>query len=197
MIPALQQQNRRVIPRWRDSSVAAITGELAPLKMQTVTQLGSTEDFCGLIREWRQNRSVAFASDLLAAALLLDFRENSDAMEAADYITSLGEDAPSLARSLAEYIQVGDETNELTESARVLSEDQLAKNTQGMIRQKKGILRRQPRNTLAWVDIARCYANLGQNRKALAAMSNGLILAPNNRFVLRSAARMYVHMGRL
>ena len=48
-------------------------------------------------------------------------------------------------------------------------------------------------NSIGWVDMARHYAMLGQLTHAARAMQNGLILAPNSRFILRSAVRLYVH----
>jgi tetratricopeptide (TPR) repeat protein len=46
-----------------------------------------------------------------------------------------------------------------------------------------------------WVDLAREYVILGQNRHALYAIRAAVALAPMNRFVLRSAARFHLHEG--
>jgi len=54
-------------------------------------------------------------------------------------------------------------------------------------------LRRVPRNPIAWVELARRYSNLGQLEPAERALRTAVGLAPNNRFVLRAAARFYVH----
>ena len=195
MIPVIQQERRQVVPRWRDSAVAAITGEIAPLRIRTFRDLNLKDDLSALISDWERNRSVAFASDLLAAALVLNTSESDEVTEAASYIISVGERATYSARSLAEYILRDSEERGPSELSSVLSEEDLASDARELIRRKKRILRRQPRNTLGWVDIARCYATLGQDEKALDCMANGLILAPNNRFVLRSATRLHVHMG--
>jgi tetratricopeptide (TPR) repeat protein len=46
-----------------------------------------------------------------------------------------------------------------------------------------------------WVDLARHYAILGLGKRAARSMDAALRLVPNNRFVLRSAARLYVHIN--
>ena len=193
MIPALQQSKRRIVPRWRESTIAAITGELAPLQYRAFERGRTNEELASLIEDWNENRSIPFASDLLAGALILESYSEESITDAVDYILSLGENAPSLVRSLAEYIQSGDVANGIIDSGSDLSEEKLASDSREMIRRKKSMLRRQPRNSLASVDMSRYYAMLGQDGKAVASMQRGLALAPNNRFVLRSAVRLYVH----
>ena len=56
-------------------------------------------------------------------------------------------------------------------------------------------LEEHPRNGLLWVDLARRYALLGADKHAARSMQNGLFLAPESRFVLRSAARLYIHLN--
>lgn len=51
-----------------------------------------------------------------------------------------------------------------------------------------------PRNAYAWVDLARLYTILGQTSSADRAIRIAISLAPEDRFVLRSAARYFVHM---
>ena len=62
------------------------------------------------------------------------------------------------------------------------------------IAQFRRTLRRWPDNPLVWVDLAREYSNLGQIRPAARALQVGLGLAPDDRHVLRSASRFYLHI---
>lgn len=55
-------------------------------------------------------------------------------------------------------------------------------------------VRSDPRNALAWSDLALEYAVLGQRQPAEAAMRVALALEPQHRLILRSAARLYVHL---
>jgi hypothetical protein len=52
----------------------------------------------------------------------------------------------------------------------------------------------EPRNAIAWTDIALLYVSIGQTDKAARAMRVACILAPENRFVLRSAGRLFLHI---
>jgi len=56
----------------------------------------------------------------------------------------------------------------------------------------KVVLDREPRNAVRWADLAREYTVLAQPVKALRAMRVALALAPESRFVLRSASALYV-----
>lgn len=69
----------------------------------------------------------------------------------------------------------------------------LASNAVSMSKKK---LRNEPRNTLAWLDMALGYTILGQNDKALSSIQKALILAPNHRYITRAAVRLYIHFNR-
>jgi len=64
---------------------------------------------------------------------------------------------------------------------------------QQQIGRLKKAVRRDPRNALAWAELARHYAVFGQHEKAERALRNALYVAPDNRFLLRSAACFLVH----
>lgn len=59
----------------------------------------------------------------------------------------------------------------------------------------KGRIRDDPRAALTWAEIARTYAALGQHAKAASAMEIALSMAPTDRFLLRSSARLSLHLG--
>jgi tetratricopeptide (TPR) repeat protein len=63
------------------------------------------------------------------------------------------------------------------------------------IRALKQTLRNSPRNVLPRADLALEYTGLGLLEQALKAMDVALRLAPDDRFILRSAARLLVHVG--
>jgi Tfp pilus assembly protein PilF len=58
----------------------------------------------------------------------------------------------------------------------------------------KEVLTLNPKNPLAWVDLARVYTIQGQLDSAKRAMRIALSLAPQNRFVLRSETRFWLHL---
>ena len=185
--------NRKIIPRWRDSLVAATTGELRPLRLPDVTTPRSLEDLTSRIDDWRHNRSLAFASDLLSVGFVLNVMDTPELRDAAKYILSLGHNAPLPAQELAKEFTFGSE-HDPDNATGVHEEDvDVVQQSRMYVRLLKGRLNSNPRNGLSWVDLARHYAMLGQLTQAKRAMQNGLLLAPDNRFVLRSAVRLYVH----
>ena len=48
-------------------------------------------------------------------------------------------------------------------------------------------------NPIVWVELARLYIMHDQVEKAERALLTALHLAPDNRFVLRSATRFFIH----
>lgn len=54
-------------------------------------------------------------------------------------------------------------------------------------------LDRYPRHAILWVERARLYTILGQREKAIGAAKVALHLAPHNRYVVRSATRLFMH----
>ena len=192
MIAALQPFKRTIVPRWRNSTVAATTGELAPLQVRPASTLPADEELLRLIEEWQAHRSVAFASDLLAAGLVLDSVDREEVVDAGNYVISLGTQVPSAVTRLAKSVRGSlDDYYELSDTT---GQYEIVEHSRQAIRDQKHSLRVQPRNSMAWVDIARHYATLGENRKALSSMERASILDPDNRFVLRSAARLYIHL---
>ena len=195
MSTVLTQNDRKIVPRWRDSTIAATTGELEPLSRPTVARFVGPDELTPRVVDWRGHGSVAFASDLVSAGLVLDARGNRDVMDAVDYILSRGSSAPVSVRRLAMALVDEPQDRASDPDASTEEGEGLPNESRLQIRSMKSRLRSHPRNGLVWVDMARHYAMLGADRHAIRSMRNGLALAPYNRFVLRSAARLYVHLG--
>lgn len=64
---------------------------------------------------------------------------------------------------------------------------------QTRIRELRSRLRENPHNPVGWVDLSRGHATTGSIDKAVKAMLVALGRGDANRFVLRSAARLFVH----
>ena len=58
----------------------------------------------------------------------------------------------------------------------------------------RSLLRQEPRDPVTWVDLAFSYACLGQRKRAARSMAVAVQLARNNRFVLRSAGRLWIYL---
>lgn len=58
-----------------------------------------------------------------------------------------------------------------------------------------GDKRLYPRDAIGWCELARYYTIVGKLKRARRAVRTAVALAPNNRFILRSASRCFVHLG--
>ena len=194
MNTSLSAIHRKIIPRWRDSAVAATTGELKPLSKPIIVECSSSEELTDRIGDWKENQSLAFASDLISAGVVLGVEGNEEVSLAADYIRSLGFGAPTSALSLARFVSEGTH-DDIQPPIDLRDEDVLQTGSRSQIQELKHRVRNYPRNALAWVDMARHYTTLGAYDQAIHSIDVGLMLAPDSRFVLRSASRLYVHLG--
>ena len=154
----------------------------------------AAEELTDRISDWREHQSLAFATDLVSAGIVIGAECDGEVRRAVDYIRSLQVNAPLSAHSLAEFVALGPQ-NSSQATIKLDDEENIRASSREQIRELKTRVRNYPRNALAWVDIARHYAMLGANRKAVHSMDIGLAISPDNRFVLRSAARLHVHLG--
>ncbi len=179
----VEEKDRKIIPRWRSFSRTVARGELDSLGKSPSKSIVLDETFQEKILEWEERRLLPFASEVVAGGIVLG--REAEAAEAAHFIISLGDDAPSAVRKVAEQI-VG-----------LPSPDAVRPNDDeehGPAKELRERLSEDPRNSIAWVDLALHYAKVGSLKKARRAMDTAVDLAPDNRFILRSAARFYVHI---
>jgi tetratricopeptide (TPR) repeat protein len=185
------EKERRVIPRWRDFRATAATGELdgVPIAPRTLDDGGF---FAEKVSAWAAAKSIEAAAELVAAATVLG--READARDAAHFLLEAGSAATSAVRALARALLFRGRHGEPREQ----EADQAVPVQADVLRLRVRALRQQlsetPRNGLLWVDLSRTYATLGQNRPAVRAMDRALTLLPANRFVLRAASRLFVHV---
>ena len=187
-----QQRDRNVIPRWRDFLSTVQLGELnVPLPGGDVRPLSDLTD---LATDWQHNRSVSFAGDLISAALVSG--NLAAARDASEFVlNSAGEVTPPL-KALARRILSGElRTPVLAPEPLEFNGVQGSRRSEEISTTRK-MLREYPSDAVLWMDFAYLYAGRGLAKKAERAVRVALNLAPANRFVLRSAARFFVHIGR-
>jgi tetratricopeptide (TPR) repeat protein len=151
-------------------------------------------DLTSVIADWEQNRSISFAGDLISAALVSG--NLAAARDASEFVVSSpGEDVPQL-RALARRV-LG---NELRTQPKIAVNLDLScgRALQGSpeISLARKRLRNYPSDAVLWMDLAYFYAGRGLPKKAERAVRIALNLAPGNRFILRSAARFFIHIDR-
>lgn len=185
----IEDADRQVIPRWRDFEVTKLTGQLRPLaspvNIKSQPEIYITERKS----DWEKNHDIPHACDLLSAAVAAG---DHKIIGAIDKFLSAQNNAPRLALTIAKEILNNESTTSLPSP-----NDTNEKTLSQRIHTLRGRLTSYPRNAIGWTDLARAYTMLGQRDKAVRAIEIARALSPNNRFVLRSAVRLFVHQDNL
>jgi tetratricopeptide (TPR) repeat protein len=63
------------------------------------------------------------------------------------------------------------------------------------VRRIRERLKDEPRNAILWVELSRLYTAVAKRARALECMRVAVALAPDSRFVVRAAARLFLHEG--
>lgn len=170
--------DRRVIPIWIDSTQALQSPEMQRLRAvpDENVELGTPQK----LREFTQTPSSESALDLLNVAS----REgnNLDLSVAAELILQ-DVNMPLPVRRLAQQVMAKSDVSSVSLTEQV------------SIRLLRKRLRGSMINPLAWADLARLYASAGENHKSERAMLAAVELAGGNRWITRSASRLFVHLG--
>jgi tetratricopeptide (TPR) repeat protein len=148
-------------------------------------------DFDGLReleRAWNENKSLAFALDLVGSALVVGGSPSSS--EAAQYVLDNAKQVSPLAIGISRQL-LGSPTSS---SQQILAEPATAE-LRNEIHDLRHRLGTDPRRTLIWTELARHYTIAGLPDKASSSMRVALALSPEHRYVLRAAARLAIHNG--
>jgi tetratricopeptide (TPR) repeat protein len=187
----LPKTNRKIIPRWRDFWTTAALGLLTPAVTYTEESQLPRASEIEAHEAWRLNHTLWHALDLVGSALVVGDISDPDVLSAAKFLESKGRDCPAPARQLVKRIVHPEEQPSLNVELSAISQSSLRVEIQA----KRLRLGDEPRNAILWTDLARVYASLGNRTKAEHAIQMSRRLAPDNRFVICSAARFLVHIG--
>ena len=181
--------NRQPIPRCVEYLTACALGILRSIRAQEKDSRTAVESFSAR-EEWQNNPTLDTAVDLVAEAIILKNFDSEEATKAAQYILKKARKSLPLIRELANHFleQPSSGTIDLSPTMQI-------EVVREHIARLKKTVRLYPLNPLAWSDLSLRYATLGQVDKAQSAMEVALGLGKNNRFILRSAARCFLHVG--
>lgn len=191
-MPAFHEdKDRKVVPRWRESADTMQSGELGPLRVQTRESLLDSSLLDERIKEWRRRKTPTFGAEVVSTAIVLDRKDA--AADAATYLLASEHHLPPTTMRLARFV-LGEATSaEADWSGLAMTERATIDRMKCRIGRLRSRLKAYPRNALGWVNLALMYINLGSADKGRAATLTALGLAPHDRFVLRSAARFFLH----
>lgn len=174
------RRRRQVVPRWRPWRTTASLGELAhpgPSRSAASSAVHWTQQQ----QEFLSRPSRGRAADLLASAVVLDIDPEHVPHEA----KQLASGRPGLLLELAAHVDDG--RQQRLDRAENLD---APSDPSQRIATLRGVVRREPRNTVRWVDLGLAYAAIGRHDKAAGALRVARNLAPHDRFVLRSSAAL-------
>ena len=197
MATLIIESKRNVVPNWRDYSTTAMLGELygnnAILQNK---QLFPINDY---IIAWKSNPLIPFAGDLISAAIMSNQQLNPFVQEAARFVIERAEDvSDSLYRTALTIVgKANSFSSERKKSLLerlddIINKDNVNKQRIGFLRK---LIHRYPYNPIWYNELALTYSKLGLVDKAVDCMKIAIHLAPNSRYISRSAARLFLHMG--
>jgi tetratricopeptide (TPR) repeat protein len=179
-----EQKDRHIVPRWRDFRTTLSLGELQDAKERPPIASDDKNAVAHRVQEFEANRDIWHAADLLSSAFVIG--DSESAQIARNFILNNASVAP---KSLHLFASGNEPQGDYLGNGLSFERDSQQKLIHG-IRKR---LRSEPRNALLWVELSRLYTVLGDSRRALRAMTTAAKLAPDNRFVVRSAARLFLH----
>jgi Tfp pilus assembly protein PilF len=192
MTAASGSSDREVIPRWRTAHATAAAGEVTFLRTHRYPWHEDDAEFERALADWTFDPSAVTAADLVSTSLV--FGRAEMAKPPAAFLVSVGtKDVVLLAIASALITDPDKDHSDGGMPGPDRNSDE--SHARARLQHDRQRLRRDPRNPLAWADSALGYAILGDGIRAERAMQRGLALAPDNRFMLRSAARLLVHRG--
>lgn len=173
---------RRMVPRWRASEKVAGSPEFQSLGKLTPVRADLRHSLENAYHAFIESPSIGSASEVLSASLMTGDRQKTE--EAIRFILDGGDTVPDALNRMAGAILLG--------SANAINSALTEREEVAAIRE---LIRINPDNPMLWSDLARHHAAKGNKKTAGRCMTVALGLAPNHRWLLRSAARFYVHEG--
>lgn len=184
MAAVQDDQRRHVLPRWRTFGRTANARELDSLRPEPSAISLGAERLAVSVAEWRRERTVGFASDLVGAGRVLGRMDEVE--EARQYLlTHAGELSP-FVRELADL----EAERGAPEAERGTPEKLMRR-----VHDVRSRLREAPKDPISWAELARLHLIFGEREKAALCMASALTTGGDARFVIRAAVRLWTHLG--
>ena len=184
MTPTVWTKIRCVIPRWRSFTHTSSVGELS--SPGTVKRVSLESEIPDKISNWKHSPSITSAGELVQISII-EAKIESEAISAAEYLVSKSNVARSALVELAQKMLNRVNTQDSEVDRNELQPCEVKAELLNGLRVYK-------RNPFAWVDLARVNLILGKKKLAERNIQEALKIAPNNRFVIRSASRLYLSL---
>lgn len=178
---------RHLLPRWRRSAATVMSGEVATDPSLRRRPDRHPQNLRPRLEEWRRDPNLYAAAELVSEAAVTGYRD--ELIEAAADMVARS-DLPDFTRQVAAAVSNADSRAGRVASTLAVTQDSLRQ----QIRRLKRLLAADARDALAWTDLALAYTSLGQRERAKVSVRNALLVARENRVVIRAAVRFWVHL---
>lgn len=172
------KEGRLLLPEWLKTGNALTSFEIKPIDNNMAGLGEDNTDY--LYEDFSISKTLDKAIELLNVAFI-EGRE-AEARLAAKFVVQ-GFDLPPQILNLAKYILQGEERKEKDPEEDI-----------GSIKFLRNWLKKNPKDTLSWLDLARAYVAIGKMESAEKAITVSLSLQPNHRLVVRNASRFFVNI---
>ena len=190
MTPIVRDKERRLIPRWRFTGEKVDSAEFAG-DHRVIRNIDLDRQYLEeKLFDWERSPTLGNAIELVSCGVGGGWHE--EVLSAARYLYNYSSELSQQANQLIQVVlpPSGQRVEGFHPESSI--ESLYFDSTRNGVAKARTRVRRDPRNALAWIDLARAYAILGHEEKAISSISSALFLAPNHRHVLRSA-RPFVH----
>ena len=182
-------RNRKVIPRWRPFQRTLFLGELDSANYLSKPREYTIDYLSRKISNWRNDRTAIHAADALGTAIVLG--RELEVTDIANYFVQDCSDNWKFGSELAN--RVLNPTICSRQSSLYPTEIQVKEQCK-LVKKYRNLLRLESKDPITWVDLSLVYASIGIRVKAEKCMNVALHLARENRFVIRSASRLWIHL---
>lgn len=174
----IDNSQRRLLPTWKEFNCSI--PELQPLHPSKMKK----GDISSFVHDWKQFKNIANAGDLISAAIINARTDVDEVIEAANYILSSNEASSITLSNASKSILKIDKDIDYKDNFSIYSK----------IAQTKQLLVKYPTDAILHIEIARNYLLLGQIQKAQEHVDTALYFDHHNRYIVRCAARFYIHL---
>jgi len=179
------QSQRRLVPQWRRFESDSASSEFAmPAGTNSKTaDRGLDANFVKRLEHFRREPNLISAAEVVESAMVLGRASDGEVIRAARIIFRDSNSAPLVRLHATRLLNNAGDLNDQPNVALALSRT-------SKLRER---IRANPLDAIAWVDLALTQTCSGQFEPAKRSMRVALNIAPTNRLVLRSAARLFFH----
>lgn len=168
MANLFEKKDRHIIPNWRSFENTAKLGELNGSRSLDLDS-SFRPDISDLLEDWEDAKSIGIAGDILGVALVCNQENNSTIREISNFVLQNKDFATEAIISAAECILKPKSTvielNFDINSPGIIDDKSSLIEIHVKIQSLKRKLIDNPNNPISWVEIARYYSILGQEKK--------------------------------